>query len=83
MSPCGLNFEHSGAGIGGLVLAITIGKFTNRDVQVDLYEAHDAITTNGAGIVISVRTMKVMEALGLSEEVSHASSKPPSFSHGL
>jgi len=83
MSLCGLNFEHSGGGIGGLVLAITIGKFTNGDVQVDLYEAHDAITTNGAGIMISVRTMKVIEALGLSEEVSHVSFKPPSFSCGL
>ena len=83
MSLCGLNFERSGAGIAGLVLAITIGKFSNGDVQVDLYEAHDAITTNGAGIMISVRTMKVIEALGLSEEVSHVSSKPPSSSRGL
>ncbi|OAX36554.1 FAD/NAD(P)-binding domain-containing protein [Rhizopogon vinicolor AM-OR11-026] len=71
-----------GAGIGGLVLAVTIGKFAGRDVQVDLYEAHDAITAIGAGIMISRRTSAVLEALGLYEEISHVSMKPPASSHG-
>ncbi|OJA15165.1 hypothetical protein AZE42_08928 [Rhizopogon vesiculosus] len=71
-----------GAGIGGLVLAVTIGKFAGRDVQIDLYEAHDVITATGAGIVFSRRTMEVIEALGLYEEISCVSAKPPSSSQG-
>ncbi|OAX34942.1 FAD/NAD(P)-binding domain-containing protein [Rhizopogon vinicolor AM-OR11-026] len=58
-----------GAGIGGLVLAVTIGKFADRDVQIDLYEAHDDITTAGAGLVISRRTMEMIESLGLNKEL--------------
>ncbi|KAG1752195.1 hypothetical protein EDB19DRAFT_1903578 [Suillus lakei] len=38
------------AGIGGLVLAITIGKFARRNIHIDLSEAHDAIMAAGAGI---------------------------------
>jgi hypothetical protein len=77
-------FEYSGAGIGGLVLAVTIGKFAgHRNVQLDLYEAHDAITTTGAGIVISRRTQEIVEALGLYEEISRVSSKPASSTRGL
>ncbi|OJA18233.1 hypothetical protein AZE42_10462 [Rhizopogon vesiculosus] len=70
-----------GAGIGGLVLAVTIGKFANRDIQVDLYEAHDSITTIGAGIMISPRITDVLEALGLYEEISHFLKKPRASSH--
>ncbi|KAJ8597700.1 FAD/NAD(P)-binding domain-containing protein [Rhizopogon salebrosus TDB-379] len=71
-----------GAGIGGLFLAATIGKFAGCNIQVDLYEAHDAIMTTGAGITISRRTMEVIEELGLYDEVSRVSTKPPSSSHG-
>ncbi|KAG1845154.1 hypothetical protein F4604DRAFT_211000 [Suillus subluteus] len=63
-----------GAGIGGLVLAITIGKFARRDIYIDLYEAHDAITTTGAGISVSRRTAEVMVELGLYEKFPHTSS---------
>jgi salicylate hydroxylase len=73
----------SGAGIGGLFLAITIEKFADRNIQVDLYEAHDAITTAGAGIVVSQRTTEIIEALGLYEEISRVSTKPPSSNYGL
>ncbi|KAG1871765.1 hypothetical protein DFJ58DRAFT_652377, partial [Suillus subalutaceus] len=61
----------SGAGIGGLILAITIGKFAGRDIHIDLYEAHDVITTVGAGIVVSQRTAEVMVELGLYEKFPH------------
>jgi salicylate hydroxylase len=67
-----------GAGIGGLVLAITIGKFAGRDIHIDLYEAHDAITTVGAGISVSRRTAEVMVELGLYEKISN-----PSSNYGL
>jgi salicylate hydroxylase len=63
-----------GAGIGGLVLAITIGKFARSDIHIDLYEAHDAITTAGAGISLSPRTAEVMVELGLNEKIPHPSS---------
>lgn len=71
-----------GAGIGGLVLAITIAKFAGHDIHIDLYEAHDAITTAGAGIAISRRTSEVINELGMHEEISCVSTKPPSSSHG-
>lgn len=80
---CILKFLYSGAGIGGLFLAVTIGKFAGRDVQIDLYEAHDAITIAGAGISIWPRTTEIMEELAISEEVSRVSTKPSSASHGL
>ncbi|OAX31983.1 FAD/NAD(P)-binding domain-containing protein [Rhizopogon vinicolor AM-OR11-026] len=68
-----------GAGIGGLVLAITIGKFAERDVKIDLYEARDAIITAGAGISLSLHPNQIMEELGMHEEVSRFSTK----SHGM
>ncbi|KAG1737522.1 uncharacterized protein EDB91DRAFT_1249645 [Suillus paluster] len=71
-----------GAGIGGLVLAVTIGKFAGRDIHIDLYEAHDGITTAGAGISVMGRTMQIMEELGLYEEISRVSTELPSSSHG-
>ncbi|OAX39284.1 FAD/NAD(P)-binding domain-containing protein [Rhizopogon vinicolor AM-OR11-026] len=71
-----------GAGIGGLSLAVTIGKFADCNVQVDLYEAHDAITTAGTGIVVSRHIREVMEVLGLYQEVIRVSAEPPSSSSG-
>jgi len=71
---------RSGAGLAGLVLASTIGRFADRDldIQIDLYEAQDTITTDGAGITVSPRTMEVFNALGMHEEVSRVSTKPHS-----
>ncbi|KAG1802032.1 uncharacterized protein HD556DRAFT_790950 [Suillus plorans] len=71
-----------GAGIAGLFLAITIGQFAGPDIHIDLYEAHDAVTTAGAGIGISRRAAEVMVELGLYEKISHISATPPSSSYG-
>ncbi|KAG0707357.1 hypothetical protein DFH29DRAFT_1076389 [Suillus ampliporus] len=71
-----------GAGIGGLVLAVTIGKFAGHDIHIDLYEAHDAISTAGAGITVSRHTSEVMQELGMYEDISRASTKPPSSNCG-
>ncbi|KAG2159372.1 uncharacterized protein EDB93DRAFT_1115345 [Suillus bovinus] len=71
-----------GAGIGGLVLAITIGKFAGRDIHIDLYEVRDAITTAGAGIIVSQRTTEVLAELSLCEKISRVSAMPPSSNHG-
>ncbi|KAG2362340.1 hypothetical protein BDR07DRAFT_1451204 [Suillus spraguei] len=73
--------QKYGAGIGGLALAVTIGKFADQDIHIDLYEAHDAITAVGAGIVIQNRTSEIMKELGLYEEISCVSTKPLSPSH--
>jgi salicylate hydroxylase len=70
-----------GAGVGGLALAVAIGKFANEDIHIDLYEAHDAITTVGAGIVITSRTSEVMKELGMHEEISRVSTKSPSSNY--
>lgn len=71
-----------GAGIGGLSLAVAIGKFAGHDIHIDLYEAHDIITTAGSGIAVSSRTSEVMKELGIFEAVSRVSTKPPSSSDG-
>lgn len=73
----------SGAGIGGLVLAITIGQFAGRNIHIDLYEAHDTITATGAGISVTHRTTDVMRELGLFETISRVATKPSSSNYGL
>jgi salicylate hydroxylase len=74
---------YSGAGIGGLALAVTIGKYAERDIQIDIYEAHDAITTAGAGISISPRATEIMQELDMYEEILRISTKPSSSGYGL
>ncbi|OJA09582.1 hypothetical protein AZE42_13065, partial [Rhizopogon vesiculosus] len=71
-----------GAGIGGLVLAIAIEKFAQRNVQIDVYESRDAITTAGAGISIALRATEIMRELGMYEEIFGVSTKPPSSGLG-
>ena len=58
---------RSGAGIGGLVLAITIGKY-DPSIPIDLYEAHDSIDTAGVGITVWRQTHEVMIELGLLDD---------------
>ncbi|KAH7915888.1 hypothetical protein BJ138DRAFT_1169596 [Hygrophoropsis aurantiaca] len=70
----------SGAGIGGLLLAVTIGKYS--DVPIDLYEAHSEITTVGAGVGVWRRTMDIMKELGLYEDVAKVAGRAPDSSHG-
>ncbi|KAH7907400.1 hypothetical protein BJ138DRAFT_1116725 [Hygrophoropsis aurantiaca] len=69
-----------GGGIGGLVLAVTIGKYSK--VPVDLYEARPEITTAGAGIAIWRRTMEVMHELGLYGDLEKVVSRAPDSSRG-
>ena len=58
---------RSGAGIGGLVLAITIGKY-DPSIPIDLYEARDSIDTAGVGITVWRQTHEVMIELGLLDD---------------
>lgn len=49
-----------GAGIGGLALAVIIGKFADQDIHIDLYEVDDV------GIALSSRTTEIMKELDIS-----------------
>ncbi|OAX31447.1 FAD/NAD(P)-binding domain-containing protein [Rhizopogon vinicolor AM-OR11-026] len=66
-----------GAGIGGLVLAITIDKFAERGVKIDLYEARETFVTAGAGISIGPHTNQIMEELGMYQDISRVSMNSP------
>ncbi|KAH0831274.1 hypothetical protein J3R83DRAFT_13909 [Lanmaoa asiatica] len=65
-----------GAGIGGLVLAITIGKY-DPSIPIDLYEAHDSIDTAGLGITVWKQTHEVMVELGLLDEFKQIFTNSP------
>jgi salicylate hydroxylase len=56
-----------GGGIGGLTLALVIGKYST--IPVDVFEAGPQITTVGAGIVFFGTTIDIMKELGLCEEL--------------
>ena len=72
---------RSGAGIGGLALAITIGKY-DPSIPIDLYEAHDAIDTAGVGITVPKKTQQVLIALGLFDDFRHTLTHDPEQSRG-
>ncbi|KAH0831273.1 hypothetical protein J3R83DRAFT_13908 [Lanmaoa asiatica] len=68
-SESGLKFRVAicGAGIAGLVLVITIGKY-DPSIPIDLYEAHDSINTAGAGFAAWRQTHGIIIELGLFDE---------------
>ncbi|KAF9228173.1 FAD/NAD(P)-binding domain-containing protein [Gyrodon lividus] len=76
------NFRVSicGGGIGGLTLALMIGKYST--IPVDVYEASPQIATIGAGIGFFGRTMDIMKELGLYEELVQLGIGPPQENTG-
>ena len=62
-----LNILHSGAGVGGLVLALILSRSPH--ITVDVYEAASQIKEIGAGIGMWPRTWKIMKKLGLDGEL--------------
>ncbi|KAI9567710.1 hypothetical protein HD554DRAFT_2173110 [Boletus coccyginus] len=66
-----------GAGIGGLVLANTIGKY-DPSIPIDLYEAHDSFDTAGVGISVWRQTHEVMKELGLFDDFKQVFTHDPS-----
>jgi hypothetical protein len=66
----------SGAGIGGLALAIVIGKF-NPHLTIDLYEAGPEISTVGAGISLWRRTWEIAQYVGLDQALFEKSMSSP------
>ncbi|KAH7883015.1 hypothetical protein F5I97DRAFT_1938890 [Phlebopus sp. FC_14] len=71
-----------GSGIGGLVLAITIGKYAGPHIPIDVYEAHGSIMTTGAGISIWPRTVEILKELGLYEDIAPFFPRPRSPAQG-
>ncbi|EGN97698.1 hypothetical protein SERLA73DRAFT_56786, partial [Serpula lacrymans var. lacrymans S7.3] len=69
----------SGAGIGGLMLAVVLGKYS--DIPIDLYEAQAEITTVGAGVTVWRRTREIMIELGLYSELSEVTTRSSDTSH--
>ncbi|EMD38820.1 hypothetical protein CERSUDRAFT_151487 [Gelatoporia subvermispora B] len=65
-----------GGGLGGLALAVAIGRFS--DVAIDLYEAAPQISTVGAGIALWKRTWRLFHHLGLDKGLAELSITPPS-----
>ncbi|EGO23290.1 hypothetical protein SERLADRAFT_440027 [Serpula lacrymans var. lacrymans S7.9] len=80
MSPAGkFRVAICGAGIGGLMLAVVLGKYS--DIPIDLYEAQAEITTVGAGVTVWRRTREIMIELGLYSELSEVTTRSSDTSH--
>lgn len=65
----------SGGGVGGLVLAVALS--AHPDIQVDVYEAAHQFAEIGAGIGMWPRVWKIMQALGLQDDLSRIAVIPP------
>ncbi|KAF9230356.1 hypothetical protein BU15DRAFT_83736 [Melanogaster broomeanus] len=77
LKPC-----TSGGGIGGLILATTIGNIIPPSPLISMKHTI-LIPTVGAGIAIWRRTNEVMSELGLLDDMKAAFTKPPESSHGI
>lgn len=64
----------SGAGVGGLMLAVILSQHPN--IQVDVYEAAHELREVGAGIGMWPRTWKIMKKLGLADALARKSIIP-------
>ncbi|KAF8438428.1 hypothetical protein L210DRAFT_3761357 [Boletus edulis BED1] len=70
-----LHVSICGGGIGGLTLAVVVGKYGTHPVEI--FEAGPTITTIGAGISFFGRTMDIMKDLGLYDELVKMAIGPP------
>ncbi|PCH44584.1 salicylate hydroxylase [Wolfiporia cocos MD-104 SS10] len=64
-----------GGGVGGLTCAVALSRYP--DIQVNIYEAASKFAEVGAGIGMWPRAWKVMDALGLSTELSNVAISAP------
>ena len=64
-----VDFEwfNSGGGIGGLTLAIALGKYPG--IHVDIYEGAAKFSELGAGIGMLRRPWLILDALGLATDL--------------
>jgi salicylate hydroxylase len=58
---------NSGGGVGGLTCAIALSKY--RDIEVTIYESAAKLTELGAGVGIWPRPWRVLEALGVGDDL--------------
>ena len=63
-----IDIGDSGAGMGGLSLAIALQKYAP-DVDFRIYEGASQLSEIGAGISMHARTWKLMSALGLQGDL--------------
>ncbi|RDB27733.1 Salicylate hydroxylase [Hypsizygus marmoreus] len=66
-----------GGGIGGLAAAVALSKYS--DIDVDIYEAATQFSEVGAGIGVWPRVWKILEHLGLSEDLARVTALKPSY----
>ncbi|KAH9920776.1 uncharacterized protein B0H18DRAFT_1086308 [Fomitopsis serialis] len=68
-----------GAGIAGLALATVLGKYEQKDspLEVTIYERQPEMAVFGAGISVWQRTWRVMQLLGIDDQLARASERPP------
>jgi salicylate hydroxylase len=69
-----------GGGIGGLTLALVIGKYGN--LPVEIFEAGPTITTIGAGIGFFKSALDIMKDMQLYDEVIKMAIEPPKENDG-
>ncbi|KAN0080154.1 hypothetical protein V8E55_009720 [Tylopilus felleus] len=74
------NVSICGGGIGGLTLALVIGKYGT--LPVEIFEAGSTITTVGAGISFFGRTMDILKDMGLYDELIKMAIGPPKENDG-
>ncbi|KAL5498529.1 hypothetical protein ACEPAH_1883 [Sanghuangporus vaninii] len=71
-----LRIAICGGGIGGLSLAVVLGKYCN-DVEIDVYEAQPHFTEIGAGVSVWNRMWVIMQTLGLDEKLGQMAAQLP------
>ncbi|KAJ7115024.1 hypothetical protein C8R44DRAFT_676103 [Mycena epipterygia] len=74
-APKRLRVAICGAGIGGLTLALALSQYP--DIEVEIYEAASTLAEVGAGIGIWPRPWKIMQLLGLEQELFNFSEQRP------
>ena len=61
-------YIYRGAGLGGLLLALSLQKYCP-ELEIVIYESAHELAEIGAGVVMWPRTMEVIRDLGLEEDL--------------
>lgn len=75
-APAARHAEIAGAGFAGLTAAIALAR---RGWSVRIHERADQLREQGAGIVLWQNSLKVLEDLGLADEIMAGSMTPPFY----
>ena len=68
----------SGGGIGGLMTAIALSRFSKErgDIKIDIYESTSKFSEIGAGIGFWLRSWNIMRKLGLDTSLEKLLERP-------